>query len=191
MVGLPGGSEGKASPRNAGDLGLMPRWGRSPGEGNGHPLQCSCLENPMDGEAWWATVHGVANRTRLNDFTFPFFLSLNGGDVCYGITPAELTEGNQPLPHNCKATLEDAGGSCPQASTVGYWHTVADAAEAASTAGAGHCRSSTDFRSSSEKSTQELKEEKNPPPAMSLQHLLLTKLTIMPTDKGETFGGRN
>ena len=42
----------------------------SPGEGNGNPLQYSCLENPMDGGAWWATVHGVAmSRTRLSDFT--------------------------------------------------------------------------------------------------------------------------
>src|SRR5574337_49136 len=43
------------------------------GEGNGNPLQCSCLENPRDGGAWWATVHGVAmSRTRLSDFTFTF-----------------------------------------------------------------------------------------------------------------------
>ena len=43
------------------------------GEGNGTPLQCSCLENPMDGGAWWATVHGVdKSRTRLRDFTFTF-----------------------------------------------------------------------------------------------------------------------
>ena len=48
------------------------------GEGNGNPLQNSCLENPMDGGAWWAAVHGVAkSRTRLSDFTF-FFLFLNG-----------------------------------------------------------------------------------------------------------------
>ena len=50
----------KASACNAGDLGLIPGSGRSPGEGNGNPLQYSCLENPMDGGAWWATVHGVA-----------------------------------------------------------------------------------------------------------------------------------
>ena len=49
------------SARKAGDLGLIPGSGRSPGEGNGNPLQYSCLKNPMDGEAWWATVHGVAN----------------------------------------------------------------------------------------------------------------------------------
>ena len=57
---FPGGSEVKASARNAGDLGLIPGSGRSPGEGNGNPLQYSCLENPMDRGAWWATVHGVA-----------------------------------------------------------------------------------------------------------------------------------
>ena len=45
----------------------------SGGEGNGTPLQCSCLENPMDGGAWWAAVHGVSKRwTRLSDFTFHF-----------------------------------------------------------------------------------------------------------------------
>ena len=45
---------------NAGDLGSIPGSGRSPGEGNGNPLWYSCLENPMDGGAWWATVHRVA-----------------------------------------------------------------------------------------------------------------------------------
>ena len=50
----------KASAHNAGDLGSIPGSGRSPREGNGNPLQYSCLENPMDGGAWWATVHGVA-----------------------------------------------------------------------------------------------------------------------------------
>ena len=58
--GFPGGSEIKASARSSGDLGLIPGLGRSPGEGNGNPLQYSCPENPMDGGAWWATVHGVA-----------------------------------------------------------------------------------------------------------------------------------
>ena len=57
---FPGGSEVKASVYNAGDLGSIPGLGRSPGEGNGNPLQYSCLENPLDGGAWWATVHGVA-----------------------------------------------------------------------------------------------------------------------------------
>ena len=57
---FPGGSEVKASACNAGHLGSIPGLGRFPGEGNGNPLQYSCLENPMDGGAWWATVHGVA-----------------------------------------------------------------------------------------------------------------------------------
>ena len=55
-MGFPGGSEVKASACNSGDVGSIPELGRSPGEGNGNPLQRSCLENPMDGGAWWATL---------------------------------------------------------------------------------------------------------------------------------------
>ena len=70
MQGFPGGSEVKASVCNVGDLGSVPGSGRSPGEGNGNPLQYSGLENSMDGGAWRATVYGVAkSRTRLSDFT--------------------------------------------------------------------------------------------------------------------------
>ena len=58
-LGFPGGSEVKASACNVGDLGSIPRSGRSPGEGNGNPLRYSYLENPMDRGAGWATVHGV------------------------------------------------------------------------------------------------------------------------------------
>ena len=57
----PGGSDGKECACNAGDLGPIPGSGRSSGEGNGNPLQASCLENPMDRGAWQAKVHGVAN----------------------------------------------------------------------------------------------------------------------------------
>ena len=72
--GFPGGSEVKAPACNVGDLGSIPGWGRSPGEGNGNPLQYSCLENPLDGGAWWATVHwATKSRTRLSDFTFFHF----------------------------------------------------------------------------------------------------------------------
>ena len=70
ILDFPGGSDGKASVYNAGDLGSSPGLGRSPGEGNGTPLQYCCLEKPMDRGAWYATVYGVAkSRTRLSDFT--------------------------------------------------------------------------------------------------------------------------
>ena len=58
ILGLPGGSDGKESTCNAGDLGLIPGLGRSPGGEHGNPFQYSCLENPMHRGAWWATVHG-------------------------------------------------------------------------------------------------------------------------------------
>ena len=51
---FPGGSDGKESACNVGDLGSIPGLGRSPGGGHGNPLQCACLENPLDREAWWA-----------------------------------------------------------------------------------------------------------------------------------------
>ena len=59
-VGLPGGTDGKESACNAGDLGLIPGLGRSSGEGNGSPLKYSHVENALVRGAWWATVHGVA-----------------------------------------------------------------------------------------------------------------------------------
>ena len=72
---FPGGSEGKVSARNVGDLGLITGSGRSPGEGNDNLLQYSSLENPMGGEAWQATIHGVEKSwTQLSNFTFTFFL---------------------------------------------------------------------------------------------------------------------
>ena len=76
----PGGLEGKASACNAEDPGSIPGSGRSPEEGNGNPLQYSCLENPMDRGACWATVHGVAkSQTRLSwpEVTKPAKLSFN------------------------------------------------------------------------------------------------------------------
>ena len=70
---FPGGSDGKASAYNVGDPGSIPGWGTSSGEGNGNPFQYSCLENPMDGGAWGAAVHGIAEGwTQLSDFTFTF-----------------------------------------------------------------------------------------------------------------------
>ena len=66
--------QGKKYPRDAGDLGSIPAWGRSPGDGNGNLLQYPCLESPMHRGAWWATAHGVAkSRTRLSDSPFSVF----------------------------------------------------------------------------------------------------------------------
>ena len=75
---FPSGSDGKASAYNAGDLGSIPGSGRSPGEGNGNPLQYSCSENPMNGGPWQATVHRVAkSRTQLSNFSSLHFISQN------------------------------------------------------------------------------------------------------------------
>ena len=60
LEGFPGGSDGKDYVCNEGDMSSIPEWGRFPGEGNGYQLWNSCLENPMDRGAWWATVHGIA-----------------------------------------------------------------------------------------------------------------------------------
>ena len=84
-TGFPGGSEVKASASNAGDPDSIPGSGRSPREGNGNPLQYSCLENPMDEEAWQATVHGVVkSRTRLSNFTHSLYST--GNYVQYSVT---------------------------------------------------------------------------------------------------------
>ena len=63
LIGFPGGSVVKNPPANAGDAGLIPGLGRAPGEGNGNPIQYSCLENPMDKGAWWAIVYGIAKES--------------------------------------------------------------------------------------------------------------------------------
>ena len=72
-ISFPGGTVVKNLPANAGDtgdIGLIPELGRSPGEGNGNPLQYSCLENSMNRRAWWTTVHGIKNSwTLLNTHT--------------------------------------------------------------------------------------------------------------------------
>ena len=69
LKGFPGGTSDKEPTANAGDIreaGSIPGLGRSPEGGHGNPLQYSCLENPMDRGAWWATVHGVTkSRTQL------------------------------------------------------------------------------------------------------------------------------
>ena len=71
-LGFPVGSEVKASAYDVGDLGSVPGLGRSPGEGNGNPLQHSCLENHMDGGAWEPAVHGVAESDTTERLHFPW-----------------------------------------------------------------------------------------------------------------------
>ena len=66
-MGFPGDSDGKESACNTGDLGLIPGSGRSPGEGNGNPLQYSCLVSSMDRGAWWATVDGITELDTVTD----------------------------------------------------------------------------------------------------------------------------
>ena len=68
ICGFPGGLDGKASACNAGDPGLIPALGRSPGGGHGNPLQYSCLENSMDRGAWWAAVPGGRKKSDTNEW---------------------------------------------------------------------------------------------------------------------------
>ena len=84
ILGFPGGSAGKEYVCNAGDLGLIPGLRRSPGEGNGNPLQYSCLENPMDRGTWRATVHGV---TKESDTTEDAHMAKN--KILFGLSVIE------------------------------------------------------------------------------------------------------
>ena len=71
VLGFHGGLDGKASACNAGHLDSIPGLGRSPGEGNGNPLQYNCLGNSVNRKAWWAIVHGVAKSwIQLSDHHF-------------------------------------------------------------------------------------------------------------------------
>ena len=120
--GFPGGSVVKNPPTNAGDSGdraSIPGLRRFPGEGNGNPLQYSCLENPIDGGAWWATVHGVAkSQTQLSNSLSLFFSDsvvqnplAKAGDMGLilglGRSPGE-GNGN-PLQYSCLGNPRDRG----------------------------------------------------------------------------------
>ena len=81
-MGFAGGSEGKESTCTEGDLCSIPGFEISPGEGNGNLLQYSCLENFMEGGAWWATVHGVPKSQTQLSLSTPFiFLPSPGADI--------------------------------------------------------------------------------------------------------------
>ena len=130
FLGFPGGSDGKESTCDAGDLDLIPGLGRSPRERKGYPRQYSCLENPMDRRAWRAAVHGVTKSwTRLSDLTLFFFLKLyfpGGSDgkepVCNAGDPgnpgSERSPGGgngNPLQYSCPENPTDRGA---------WWATV-------------------------------------------------------------------
>ena len=95
LLGFPGGSDGKESAFNAGDLDLIPGLGRCPGEGNTYPNQSSCLENSTERRTWQSTVHGVSKSwLRLGDFHFTsyvtrsvlkFILLIYSVDLQYGV----------------------------------------------------------------------------------------------------------
>ena len=85
--GFPGGSAGKESASNAGDLGLIPGLGRSPGEGNSYPFQYSGLENSTDRGTWWAIILGVTKSwTQLSDFHYMIIRELTGSEFLYCLT---------------------------------------------------------------------------------------------------------
>ena len=94
-MGFPGGSVVKNTPASAGDIrdtGLIPGSGRSPGGGHGNPLQYSCLKNPMDRGAWWATVHGVTkSRTQLKQRSMHTFLLLLQDGSLFLLSTATIT----------------------------------------------------------------------------------------------------
>ena len=115
---FPGSTVGKESAYNAGDPGSIPGWGRSPGEGNGNPLQYSCLVNPMDREPWQASVLGVAkNRTRLNHhrILLKCFPTLTGrpernDSISFYLDDKTDTEGGGELPEAFGRAGQDLGG---------------------------------------------------------------------------------
>ena len=77
---FPGGSVVRNLPANVGDMGSIPDSGRSPGVGNGNPLQCSCLGNPMDRGTWWATIYGVTRVKIYNKYSYlhtPYYILVN------------------------------------------------------------------------------------------------------------------
>ena len=107
---FPGGSMVKNLPANAGDTGVIPGLGRSPGEGNGNPFQYSCLGNPADWGTWWATVHGV---TRFNLATKGQLSSKLSNQESSSCRPCSSVRGNSILMCSffCPWAWEDANAS--------------------------------------------------------------------------------
>ena len=96
---FPGGSDSKEFACNMGDLGSIPGLGRSPEEGNGYPLQHSCLENPMDRGAWLATVHGVTRSQKgLSNFVTVYNMPDTMLGICINISFNIHHNSVKPLP---------------------------------------------------------------------------------------------
>ena len=113
-----GGSEVKASASNAGDQGSIPGLGRSPGEGNGNPLQYSCLESPRDRGAWWAAVYGVVqSQTRLKRLSS----SSSSRPSKERILIQSLVEGEGEVAQSCPTLCDPVDCSLPGFSVHGIF----------------------------------------------------------------------
>ena len=107
--GFPGGSVVENLPANAGDTGLIPEWGISPGERSGNPLQYSCLGNPMDRGAWRATVYEVTkSRTRLSDQAQSQQLYLFEGQIAPSLVSSSLLNPSDLTPRAFENILRSA-----------------------------------------------------------------------------------
>ena len=119
FLGFPSVSVVKNLPAAAGDEDLTPGSGRSPGEGNGNPLQYSCLGNPMDRGAWWATVHGVVKsrtKPRLNHHHHPLLQTLQPTEAegSLDMTALILTLSSISWVEQCRGDWQFRGTSWPQ-----------------------------------------------------------------------------
>ena len=117
-MGFPGGSDGKESACNTGDLGLIPGSGRPPGGGHDNPLQYSRLENSMDRGAWWATVHEVSeSQTRLSGFHLHLLIEYGfpGG------TSGKERESESEVAQSCLTLCDPMDCSLPGSSIHGIF----------------------------------------------------------------------
>ena len=117
------GSDGKQSARNAEDPGSIPGLRRSPAEGNGNPLQYSCLENPMDGGPWWATVHGCPEESDTTErLTLPRLNLSNSRRAGLSSVRAALTGAGPPtMAQHCEARPRSRRHHCGRPTQASPW----------------------------------------------------------------------